>query len=140
MDFISRRSLTSLSFLFTYGTLSPESPECDAEGGRVPDEVRGRLYHLGPYPALVDVDDPSAGWIIGYVREVQTEELEGPLDSYEAVTEGLFRRRIVNTKAGRQARVYVDAGEIPNAARNQIERWEGRRVDSRDPDQLRRFW
>ena len=133
-------NLTLLSFLFTYGTLSPGSPECAEEGGWEPDEVRGRLYHLGPYPALVDVDDSSAGWIVGYVREVQTEELEGPLDSYEEVTEGLFRRRIVNTKAGCQAWVYVYAGEIPNATRNQIERWEGRRVDSRDPNQLRRFW
>ena len=110
------------------------------EGGWEPDKVRGRLYHLGPYPALVDVEDPSADWIAGYVRAVQTEELEGPLDSYEGVAEGLFRRLIVNTKAGRQVWVYVYAGERPVATFNRIERWEGRRVDSRDPNQLRRFW
>ena len=129
-----------ISYLFTYGTLSPGSLECAAGGGWELDEVKGRLYDLGVYPGLVDVDDPLAGWIVGYVREVQLKELEGPLDSYEGVAEGLFRRRIVNTKAGRQAWVYVYARELFNATRNQIERWEGRRIDYRDPDQLRRFW
>ena len=30
--------------------------------------LRGRLYDLGPYPALVDADDPEAGWVAGHVR------------------------------------------------------------------------
>ena len=51
--------------------------------GWVPDAVRGRLYDLGPYPGLFDLDDPSAGWALGYVRPVTRDELEGPLDEYE---------------------------------------------------------
>ena len=41
--------------------------------------MRGRLYDLGPYPALIDLDDPAAGWVEGYVRAVEPAELEPPL-------------------------------------------------------------
>ena len=63
--------------LFAYGTLAPEGPEAAARGGWEPDTVRGRLYDLGPYPALVDLDDPEAGWVEGYVRAVDPAELAG---------------------------------------------------------------
>ena len=63
--------------LFAYGTLAPDGPEAASRGGWEPDMVRGRLYDLGPYPALVDVDDPEAGWVAGHVRAVDPAEL-GP--------------------------------------------------------------
>ena len=44
-------------------------------GGWTADRVRGRLYDLGPYPALVDCDEPGAGWVEGYVRPIEPGEL-----------------------------------------------------------------
>ena len=86
--------------LFAYGTLGPADPEAAARGGWVADAVRGRLFDLGPYPALVDADDPAAGWVEGHVRPVDRRELEGRLDRYEGVDEGLYRRVLVTTRAG----------------------------------------
>ena len=80
------------NFLFAYGTLIPREEARLASEGWVQDAVRGRLYDLGAYPGLVDLDDPCAGWVEGYVRPVTIEELEGPLDRYEDVSRGLFRR------------------------------------------------
>ena len=84
--------------LFAYGTLAPDGPEAAARGGWIADRVRGRLYDLGPYPALVDCDDPGAGWVEGYVRSIDTGELLRRLDAYEGVEEGLYRRVAVTTR------------------------------------------
>ena len=40
------------TLLFAYGTLAPEGPVGGVRDGWVADRVRGRLYDLGPYPAL----------------------------------------------------------------------------------------
>ncbi|MCA1686105.1 MAG: gamma-glutamylcyclotransferase, partial [Planctomycetia bacterium] len=69
--------------LFAYGTLAPRGPEQARRGGWEPDAVRGRLYDLGPYPALLDLDDPSAGWVAGQVRPVDPAEFTERLDPYE---------------------------------------------------------
>ena len=58
-----------LSMLFTYGTLVPRDPESAAGEGWQPDAVRGRLYDLGLFPALVELDDAEAGWVEGYTRD-----------------------------------------------------------------------
>ena len=84
--------------LFAYGTLAPDGPEAAARGGWTADRVRGRLYDLGPYPALVDCDEPGAGWVEGYVRSIDTGELLRRLDAYEGVEEGLYRRVAVTTR------------------------------------------
>jgi len=126
--------------LFTYGTLSPESSEAAERDGWVPDAVRGRLFDLGPYPGLVEVDDPVAGWVSGYVREVELAVLEGPLDAYEETAGGLFRRVQVNTRAGLRVWVYVYGGVIPPERRTPIDRWRGRRVDASVPEELKPFW
>src|SRR4051812_17317840 len=99
--------------LFAYGTLGPPGPEAMAHGGWVADAVRGRLYDLGPYPALVDTEDPDADWVEGHVRPVSRRELDDFLDPYEGVDEGLFRRVAVTTRAGRRAWVYVFARPMP---------------------------
>ena len=75
--------------------------------------MRGRLFDLGPYPALVDADDPAAGWVEGHVRPVGRRELEGRLDRYEGVDQGLYRRVLVTTRSGRRAWVYVFARPLP---------------------------
>ena len=84
--------------LFAYGTLAP-SDHASAEGWSA-DAVRGRLYDLGPYPAVFDLDDPEAGWVVGFVRETNLDELAGDLDTYEGVAEGLFIRRRIPHKVG----------------------------------------
>ena len=110
--------------LFAYGTLGPADPEAAARDGWAPDAVRGRLYDLGPYPALVDAGDGPADWVEGHVRRVGRAELEGPLDAYEGVDEGLYRRVIVPTRAGRWAWVYVYARPLPPGAVGPLTRWK----------------
>ena len=78
--------------LFAYGTLMPADREAAEREGWRPDAVRGRLFDLGPYPALVDLDDPAAGWVEGFVRPVDLEELATRLDPWEEVEQGLYRR------------------------------------------------
>jgi gamma-glutamylcyclotransferase (GGCT)/AIG2-like uncharacterized protein YtfP len=43
------------TLLFAYGTLMPADPVAAARQGWRRDAVRGRLYDLGPYPALIDL-------------------------------------------------------------------------------------
>jgi gamma-glutamylcyclotransferase (GGCT)/AIG2-like uncharacterized protein YtfP len=113
--------------LFAYGTLVPrESGRRIAEGWR-PDAVRGRLFDLGPYPGLVDLDDPASAWVEGFVRRVEEAELTGRLDPYEGVDEGLYRREATVTRDGRAAWVYVYSRPLPHGARGPIDRWEGGR-------------
>jgi gamma-glutamylcyclotransferase (GGCT)/AIG2-like uncharacterized protein YtfP len=114
--------------LFAYGTLAPADPETAARGSWEPDMVRGRLFDLGPYPALVNLDDPSAGWVPGYVREVETDLLTGQLDAYEGVAEGPYRRESTITRAGRRVWIYVYGSPLPPEARGPIEQWDGPRV------------
>ena len=109
--------------LFAYGTLIPREPALLQSEGWVPDALRGRLYDFGPHPALIAVDDPEGGWVPGYVRLVEMEELEGPLDAYEEVSKGLFRRVQTATRAGRMVWVYVFSGQLPPHTRGPIERW-----------------
>jgi gamma-glutamylcyclotransferase (GGCT)/AIG2-like uncharacterized protein YtfP len=92
-------------------------------GGWVADRVRGRLYDLGPYPALVDAGDAGAGWVEGFVRPVGLDELSQRLDRYEGVDEGLYRRIALTTEAGRSVWVYVYARPLPDAARGPLPRW-----------------
>ena len=113
-----------MHLLFTYGTLAPESADVAQQEGWLADAVRGRLYDLGPYPALVDHDDHDADWVEGYVRPVSLDQLTGSLDSYEGVGEGLYRRVEVTTRAGRQVWVYVYASPVPASAIGPLPRWD----------------
>ena len=113
------------SLLFAYGTLAPDGPRGAAGLGWVADEVRGRLYDLGPYPALVDHDDMHAGWVEGFVRAVDPIELTHDLDPYEGVDEGLYRRVAVTTRGGRLVWVYLYARPLPRQARGPLTRWKG---------------
>lgn len=112
-----------MHLLFTYGTLAPANPEAARSEGWIEDAVRGRLYDLGPYPALVDHEDPQAGWVEGFVREVAWDQLTGSLDSYEGVSEGLYRRVSVESRTGRRVWMYVYAMPLPQTAVGPIGRW-----------------
>jgi gamma-glutamylcyclotransferase (GGCT)/AIG2-like uncharacterized protein YtfP len=113
------------AMLFAYGTLIPGDLDQLRREGWVPDAVKGRLFDLGPHPALVDLDGAGAGWALGYVRPVEMEELEGPLDTYEEVSgAGLFRRVQTTTRAHRLVWLYVFSRPLPPYARGPIERWQ----------------
>jgi gamma-glutamylcyclotransferase (GGCT)/AIG2-like uncharacterized protein YtfP len=111
--------------LFAYGTLVPRDPERRAIEGWEGDSVRGRLIDLGAYPGVVDLDDPMAGWVEGFVRPVDEDELRDRLDPYEGVDDGLYRRERVTTEAGRLAWIYFYARPLPLGARGPLVRWEG---------------
>jgi gamma-glutamylcyclotransferase (GGCT)/AIG2-like uncharacterized protein YtfP len=115
------------SLLFAYGTLMPLDLQSAEEEGWSADAVRGRLYDLGPYPALVDLDDPAADWVEGFVRAVDRAELEGPLDSFEQVDEGLYRRVETITRNDRRVWVYLYARPVPADAMGPLNRWSGQR-------------
>jgi gamma-glutamylcyclotransferase (GGCT)/AIG2-like uncharacterized protein YtfP len=114
---------TMAALLFAYGTLMPGDHEAVARGGWSPDAVRGRLYDLGPYPALVGLDEPAAGWVEGYVRPVEQEELDGPLDRWEDVRGGVYVRCLTTTRNHRRAWVYVYNRPLPPQARGPLPRW-----------------
>lgn len=100
----------------------PANPEEAEQRGWQPDAVRGRLYDLGPYPALVDLDDPEAGWVEGYVGPVEVDELEKH-DRYEDLDAGLYRREETTTRGDRRVWVYVYNRPVPPHARGPLDRW-----------------
>ncbi|WP_422930186.1 gamma-glutamylcyclotransferase family protein [Singulisphaera sp. PoT] len=114
--------------LFTYGTLMPADPAAAIAGGWVADAVRGRLYNFGPYPGLVDVDDPDASWVDGMTCSTISDDLLRRLDLYEGVDEGLYERLAVTTRSGRSAWVYVYVRPLPQGAQGPLTRWEGPRI------------
>ena len=115
------------SLLFAYGTLMPVDAGSAAHEGWEPDAVRGRLYDLGPFPALIDLGDPEAGWVEGFVRPVDREELEHRLDPWEDVEHGLYRRVEATTRNNSRVWVYVYDRPLPPQARGPLLRWDGRR-------------
>jgi gamma-glutamylcyclotransferase (GGCT)/AIG2-like uncharacterized protein YtfP len=123
-----RGSESDREALFVYGTLAPRDAEEAARVGAVADAVLGRLFDLGPHPALIDLDDPTASWVDGFVREVSLDDLEGPIDAYEGVDEGPYRRASTVARSGRRVWAYVHGPALPEGARGPITRWEGARV------------
>ena len=115
------------TMLFAYGTLMPANREAAEHQGWHPDAVRGRLFDLGPYPALVDLDDPTAGWVEGFVRPVDLLELETRLDPWEEVEQGMYRRVETVTRASRRVWVYVYNRPLPHGARGPLDCWDGQR-------------
>jgi gamma-glutamylcyclotransferase (GGCT)/AIG2-like uncharacterized protein YtfP len=115
------------SLLFAYGTLMPLDLRSAEQEGWSADAVRGRLYDLGPYPVLVDLDDPTAEWVEGFVRAVDRAELEGSLDTWEQVDQGLYRRVESMTRNDRRVWVYVYGRPVPANAVGPLIRWSGQR-------------
>ncbi len=113
------------NLLFAYGTLMPADHAMGDREGWVADAVRGKLYDLGPFPALVDLDGPGAGWVDGFVRTVDKAELEGTLDNWEQVDQGLYDRVETTTRNNRRVWVYVYARPIPPGATGPLSRWCG---------------
>ena len=110
------------SALFAYGTLMPCGPESAARQGWEPDAVRGRLFDLGPYPGLIDIGDPMAGWVEGFVRRGLSPELLRQLDAYEG---SLYQRVRTTTRRHCVVWVYVYNGPLPRDAGGPLTRWEG---------------
>ncbi|MFO7894709.1 MAG: gamma-glutamylcyclotransferase family protein [Longimicrobiales bacterium] len=77
-------------YLFAYGTLKSDSPGRLLDGCERVDTgvVRGTLYDVGDYPALLlSGGDP----VHGVIWRCPTDRLS-ELDRYEGTAEGLFRR------------------------------------------------
>ena len=110
------------SLLFAYGTLMPPDPVAATARGWWPDAVRGRLYDLGPYPALIDLDNPQAGWVLGYCGPVEPQELERH-DRWEEVDAGVYSRVETLTRNNHRAWVYVFSRPLPADARGPLDRW-----------------
>ncbi len=70
---------------------------------------------------------PEAGWVEGFVRPVDLEELETRLDPWEEVDQGLYRRAETMTRASCRVWVYVYNRPLPPRGRGPLDRWEGRR-------------
>lgn len=91
--------------LFVYGTLRSGGDAdglldaCERVGQGV---VRGTLYNVGPYPALLLSGDDE---VPGDIWRCPVERLQA-LDAYEGVDEGLFRRAGVQV-GGHACWVYV---------------------------------
>jgi gamma-glutamylcyclotransferase (GGCT)/AIG2-like uncharacterized protein YtfP len=113
------------TLLFAYGTLMPRDRDSADRDGWRPDAVRGRLFDLGPFPALIDLDDPGAGWVEGFVRPADLQELETLLDPWEEVDRGLYRRTRTVTRASCLVWVYVYNRPLPSHARGPLDRWDG---------------
>jgi gamma-glutamylcyclotransferase (GGCT)/AIG2-like uncharacterized protein YtfP len=86
--------------LFVYGTLLPgHAPKsmralCDRLTHIGPASIAGRLYDLGPYPAVVTGGDEC---VLGELLEVDGDDTWRELDRYEGCPrpgegDGLFRR------------------------------------------------
>lgn len=114
----------SSDFLFAYGTLAPKDSHEAGRDGWSADAVRGRLFDLGPYPALVDLDHEDARWIDGYTRRVTERELRERLDPYEGVSDRLYHRNITTTRSGMRVWVYVYARSIPEGASELAGNWQ----------------
>jgi len=76
---------------------------------------------------LVDLDDPGADWVEGFVRTVDQAELEGPFDIWEQLDQGLYRRVETMTRNERRVWVYVYARPVPADAVGPLIRWSGQR-------------
>lgn len=105
-------------FLFVYGTLQTRSPH--PASVRLREEVRpagpatvgGRLYNLGPYPALVPCE-PGEAVVYGELLELLAPAASLPwLDAYEGPE---YQRRGITAVPRRgnpvEAWCYVYAGE-----------------------------
>lgn len=113
--------------LFAYGTLAPGVSAAAETFGWKKDAIRGLLFDLGPFPAILDLHEPTRGWVDGFVRITTLNELAGDLDTYEGVEEGLFARQRVRTRSGRDVWVYAFATARPEYARGPFEHWNGPR-------------
>lgn len=119
-------SAASVTLLFAYGTLGPTNLEAATRDGWVDDAVRGRLFDVGPYPALVELNGRDARWVEGFVRAVSERELLERLDPYEAVDQGLYERVVATTRKGRRVWVYIYARALPSDARELFKPWHQR--------------
>jgi gamma-glutamylcyclotransferase (GGCT)/AIG2-like uncharacterized protein YtfP len=103
-----------ITVLFVYGTLQrgqcrercwPHAPR------RVePAVVRGRLYDLGPYPALVEGDDLVGGeaWHLAPEHVPRTLTVLDEVEDVAAGEAGLYARRVVECReASETVRAYA---------------------------------
>jgi gamma-glutamylcyclotransferase (GGCT)/AIG2-like uncharacterized protein YtfP len=115
----------SLSAIFVYGTLKrgeirercwPREPVKIEEG-----TVRGALYDLGPYPALVEGTELVGGEVWHFAAEDLAATLSAldEIEGYRGAADDLYRRMIVECetirgKARAWTYMYARAREMPS--------------------------
>jgi len=88
------------NLLFVYGTLR------DTRAAAVPASIRGTLYDVGAYPAVVLAGDSK---VVGEIFPVEEDQMRR-YDGYEGVAFGLYTREIVDVHVENETKpayVYV---------------------------------
>lgn len=119
----------TITSIFVYGTL--QRGECRAEQWPCPPRrveparLRGQLYDLGPYPALIEGDD----WVAGEHWQLDVNDVEPTLrvlDAIEGYRQGgcdLYVRRVVTCWNDRDQSIqaytyhYANAEQLKRIAR-----------------------
>ena len=101
--------------IFVYGMLKPDQTPPRSISHHWPDALRGELYDVGPYPALVKAGDETCDWVEGVVIEIDQDEL--PLiDDFEDTDSGEYVRVTRTTRNGFCCFVYQYARPLPTKA------------------------
>ena len=108
--------------LFAYGQLQPDQRPPRSLSRAWPDRVRGLLYDLGPYPAAVKIGRVDRQFA-GYVLEIDENELQQALDTYEEVDKGVYLRIRTVTEAGFEVWIYEYARPLPSTVVGPIDHW-----------------
>ena len=105
----------SITSVFVYGTL--QRGECRAEQWPHPPRhveparLRGQLYDLGPYPALIEGDDWIAGecWVLEREDLVPTLRVLDAIEGYGQGGDDLYLRRVATfwNDTGQSTDVYT---------------------------------
>jgi gamma-glutamylcyclotransferase (GGCT)/AIG2-like uncharacterized protein YtfP len=130
-----RRHLTRDLPLFVYGTLAASGPEGAllAHLPRAPAHTRGELWALpAGYPALV-VRPGITTVVYGERVDPPDERLLAVLDTYEGVSEGLYRRVVLEVvcdgRVGPAWAWIMDLARARTGVRLPEGRWHGRATD-----------
>ena len=107
------------------GTQTPSAAGCS---------IWGRIRRL------IDLDDPAAGWVEGFVRPVEMQELINRFDPWEEVDAGLYCREQTTTRAGGRVWVYVYNRPLPPSSARAVRTLGGTSTGNRlgSPVQRRR--
>lgn len=108
------------------------------------DKINGKMYHIGTFPGVKDVNsrfDPNDPTVVGEVFKIRGQSIVAILDAYEAYNAdnpsmGLYDRCQVHSERGRLVWVYTFNGivlpeqliESGDWCRNRVTSASGRRL------------
>lgn len=141
--------------VFVYGTLRQgERMDLQRQRGAFEvsfvsrDKINGKMYHIGTFPGVKDVNsrfDPNDPTIVGEVFRLRGQSIVAILDAYECYdadnpSRGLYDRCQVKSERGRLVWVYTYNGmvlpeqliESGDWRRNRVTSVSGQRLMERD--------